>query len=165
MLLLSRSHGGWGRPHLHPRPLRAVVDGDIVNLDISVFTADGFHADLNESFLVGPAAVADEKAARLVKCAYECLRAAVSVCRPGVMYRDLGAVSECPHAAPPIRVRLSLHRRLLRHPRCAVSKVVSEAGFSTVKSYCGHGIGRMFHCAPNVPHYAKNKAVGMMKKG
>ena len=25
--------------------------------------------------------------------------------------------------------------------------------------------GRLFHCAPNVPHYAKNKAVGVMKAG
>lgn len=26
-----------------------------------------------------------------------------------------------------------------------------------VKSYCGHGIGDLFHCAPNVPHYSQNK--------
>lgn len=34
-----------------------------------------------------------------------------------------------------------------------------------VRSYCGHGIGDLFHCAPNIPHYAKNKAVGVMKPG
>jgi hypothetical protein len=34
-----------------------------------------------------------------------------------------------------------------------------------VKSYCGHGIGDLFHCAPNIPHYAHNKAVGVMKEG
>ncbi|MQL98755.1 hypothetical protein Taro_031468 [Colocasia esculenta] len=34
-----------------------------------------------------------------------------------------------------------------------------------VKSYCGHGIGELFHCAPNIPHYGKNKAVGVMKPG
>ena len=32
-----------------------------------------------------------------------------------------------------------------------------------LQSYCGHGIGRLFHTAPNVPHYAKNKAVGIMR--
>lgn len=32
-----------------------------------------------------------------------------------------------------------------------------------VKTYCGHGIGDLFHCAPNIPHYAHNKAVGVMK--
>jgi methionine aminopeptidase len=34
-----------------------------------------------------------------------------------------------------------------------------------VKTYCGHGIGDLFHCAPNIPHYAHNKAVGIMKEG
>lgn len=37
--------------------------------------------------------------------------------------------------------------------------------FSVVKTYCGHGIGDLFHCAPNIPHYAHNKAVGIMKEG
>lgn len=36
---------------------------------------------------------------------------------------------------------------------------------SVVRTYCGHGIGDLFHCAPNVPHYAKNKAKGTMKVG
>ena len=36
---------------------------------------------------------------------------------------------------------------------------------SVVKSYCGHGIGDLFHCEPNVPHYSPNKAVGVMKEG
>lgn len=34
-----------------------------------------------------------------------------------------------------------------------------------VRAYCGHGVGDLFHCAPNVPHYAGNKAVGLMKPG
>ncbi|KAF3558053.1 hypothetical protein F2Q69_00010878 [Brassica cretica] len=34
-----------------------------------------------------------------------------------------------------------------------------------VRSYYGHGIGDLFHCAPNIPHYARNKAVGVMKAG
>lgn len=37
--------------------------------------------------------------------------------------------------------------------------------FSVVKTYCGHGIGDLFHCAPNIPHYSHNKAVGIMKEG
>eukprot|EP01047_Picozoa_sp_COSAG01_P081187 COSAG01_NODE_16084_length_1272_cov_1.092072_2_plen_98_part_00 len=32
-------------------------------------------------------------------------------------------------------------------------------------SYTGHGINDLFHTAPNVPHYAKNKAVGIMSAG
>lgn len=34
-----------------------------------------------------------------------------------------------------------------------------------VKTYCGHGISDLFHCAPSIPHYAHNKAVGVMREG
>lgn len=34
---------------------------------------------------------------------------------------------------------------------------------SVVKTYTGHGVGRLFHCEPNVPHYANNKTPGFMK--
>ena len=40
-----------------------------------------------------------------------------------------------------------------------------QTGCSVVKTYCGHGIGHLFHTGPNVPHYAKNKAKGVMRKG
>ena len=36
---------------------------------------------------------------------------------------------------------------------------------SSVRTYTGHGINDLFHGNPNVPHYAKNKAVGTMKAG
>lgn len=35
-----------------------------------------------------------------------------------------------------------------------IQKHVTQHGFSVVRSYCGHGIHRLFHTAPNVPHYA-----------
>ncbi len=63
--------------------LRELQDGDIVNIDISVYK-DGFHADLNETFFVGN--VGDDSV-RLVKCAYESLAAAVAICRPGTLYK------------------------------------------------------------------------------
>ncbi|PON34634.1 Peptidase M24A, methionine aminopeptidase, subfamily [Parasponia andersonii] len=46
-----------------------------------------------------------------------------------------------------------------------INRHASMLGFSVVKSYCGHGIGELFHSAPNIPHYAKSKAVGVMKAG
>ena len=46
-----------------------------------------------------------------------------------------------------------------------IQKHATTGGYSVVRSYCGHGIHKLFHCAPNVPHYAKNKAVGVMKPG
>lgn len=35
-----------------------------------------------------------------------------------------------------------------------IQKHVQSNGFSVVRSYCGHGIHRLFHTAPNIPHYA-----------
>lgn len=112
-----------------------LVEGDIVNVDISVYTKKGFHADLNETFIVGKT---DEKSHYLVEHAYNCLMEAIKICKPGTMYKEVGNV---------------------------ISNYINPKGLSIVKSYCGHGVGKMFHCAPNVPHYKNNKAVGVMKPG
>jgi len=114
--------------------IRPLVDGDIVNLDVTVFK-DGMHADLNETFLVGNV---DDDSRNLVQTAYESLRAAVASVMPGQLYRDLGGL---------------------------IDKVARKNKCSVVTSYCGHGIGTLFHTAPNVPHYKRNKAVGVMKPG
>lgn len=44
-------------------------------------------------------------------------------------------------------------------------QVATAAGCSVVRTYCGHGIGELFHTNPTVPHYPKNKAKGTMKPG
>ena len=46
-----------------------------------------------------------------------------------------------------------------------IHKCARAAGHSVVKTYCGHGVGDLFHCNPNVPHYKKNKAKWVMKPG
>lgn len=53
---------------------RPLVDGDIVNIDVTVYR-DGFHGDLNETYLVGGAV--DERSKALVQCAYDCLAEAI----------------------------------------------------------------------------------------
>lgn len=113
---------------------RPLENGDIVNIDISVFH-NGFHGDLNETFFVGEV---DEESKKLVKITHECLAEAIKIVKPGVRYREVGNV---------------------------IQKHANNHGLSVVRTYCGHGIHRLFHTAPNVPHYAKNKAVGVMKKG
>lgn len=113
---------------------RPLQDGDIVNVDISVFYK-GYHTDLNETFLVGEV---DERGKLLVQTTYEALNKAIEMIKPGVLYRELGEV---------------------------ISRVVHKQGFSVIRTFCGHGVGKLFHCAPNIPHYAKNKAVGAMKAG
>ncbi|XP_004308462.1 PREDICTED: methionine aminopeptidase 1A-like isoform X2 [Fragaria vesca subsp. vesca] len=95
----------------------------------------GVHGDLNDTYFVGNV---DEESRRLVQCTYECLEKAIAIVKPGVRFREVGEV---------------------------INRHATMAGFSVVKSYCGHGIGELFHCAPNIPHYARNKAVGVMKAG
>jgi len=95
----------------------------------------GFHSDLNETFFIGECG---EEAHRVVQTAYQALHAAASQCKPGTFYRDLG---DC------------IHREAVK-TNCAV-----------VTTYCGHGVGELFHGPPKVPHYRKNKAVGIMKPG
>jgi len=108
---------------------------DIVNLDVTTYNKGGFHGDLNETFCVGNV---DDDGRRLVKTSFECLAAAMELVKPGTLYRDFGTVIE----------------RVAKQNKCSV-----------VRTYCGHGIGSLFHTTPNVPHYAKNKAKGTMKAG
>lgn len=95
----------------------------------------GFHGDLNETFFVGDC---NDDKRRLVQTAYDCLKSSLDMVRPGTLYRDLGT---------------------------AIQKTATKNNCSVVKTYCGHGIGNLFHTAPNIPHYHKNKAKGMMKVG
>lgn len=93
----------------------------------------GYHGDANETHMVGEV---DFESMRLMKGSYDSLQAAVKQVKPGVLFRDFGVY---------------------------VSNSIKKHGYSSVKSYCGHGIGHLFHCLPNIPHYANNKAVGSCK--
>jgi len=95
----------------------------------------GYHGDLNETFCVGNV---DEKSKELIKTTHDALMAAVAAVQPGVQFRDFGEI---------------------------ITKAVGKSGFSVVRSYCGHGIGSVFHTSPSIPHYARNKAVGACKPG
>uniref|UniRef100_A0A914VHV8 Methionine aminopeptidase n=1 Tax=Plectus sambesii TaxID=2011161 RepID=A0A914VHV8_9BILA len=131
---------------------RPLENGDLCNVDVTVYHR-GFHGDLNETFFVGDKV--SEEARKLVKATHECLYEAIKIVRPGAKFRDIGAV---------------------------IQKHANASGYSVVRSYCGHGIHRLFHTAPNVPHYAmswpevcvwkclewlnvENKTVGVMKAG
>jgi methionyl aminopeptidase len=62
----------------------------------------------------------------------------IAACKPGEMYRNMGNV---------------------------IADHVEPLGYQVVRTYQGHGVGAMFHEAPQVPHYRGNKAVGFMKAG
>jgi methionyl aminopeptidase len=116
---------------------RVLKDGDILNIDVTLYHG-GFHGDLNETYYIGEKALADPDAIRIVETSRECLDKAIAMVKPGTLFREYGNVIE-KHA---------------KAEKCSV-----------IKTYCGHGINQLFHCAPNVPHYAKNKAIGEAKPG
>lgn len=117
--------------------LRKLEDGDIVNLDVTLYFG-GFHGDLNETYYVGDRARADKDSVRLVETARECLDLALASVKPGTTFRSFGKIIT-DHA---------------KKNKCSV-----------VKTYCGHGINDQFHPAPSIPHYYPNKAPGMCTEG
>lgn len=116
---------------------RPLEDGDIVNLDISIYL-DGHHADLNETYYVGDKAKSDPDTVRLVETTREALDLSIATVKPGVLFRSFGDVIE---------------------------KHAKKNKLSVVRTYTGHGVNSLFHCAPTIPHYANNKTAGMAKKG
>ncbi|PMD52421.1 methionine aminopeptidase [Hyaloscypha bicolor E] len=116
---------------------RVLLDGDILNIDVTLYHG-GYHGDLNETYYVGEKAKADPDSVRVVEAARESLAAAITLVKPGALFRDYGN---------------------------AIEKVAKSKNCSVIKTYCGHGINTLFHCSPNIPHYAKNKAVGAAKEG
>jgi len=73
---------------------RPLEDGDLVNLDITVFL-DGMHGDCSATYLVGQV---DEAGRRLVRVARECLEHGIAAVRPGQPVSAIGAAIE-PYAA------------------------------------------------------------------
>jgi len=83
---------------------------------------DGWHGDTSRMFLVGDVGV---KAKRLVDVTYECLMLGIDAAKPGNTMGDVG------HAIQSLAER---HR------------------YGVVRDFCGHGVGRLFHDAPEVVH-------------
>jgi len=94
---------------------REIQDGDIVNIDVTTFCRNGFHADLNETFMVGQV---DAEGEKLVRTAFDCLKGALAMVKPGTLYQDLGTT---------------------------IQKIATKNGCSVNRTYCGHGIGKLFH--------------------
>lgn len=116
---------------------RVLLDGDILNIDVTLYHG-GYHGDLNETYYIGEKARADPDSVRVVEAARECLDEAIKTVKPGQLFREFGNIIE---------------------------KHAKTKNCSVIKAYCGHGINTLFHCSPNIPHYAKNKTVGACKEG
>jgi methionyl aminopeptidase len=86
---------------------------------------DGWHGDTSRMFSVGQPSVG---ARRLCDVAYECMWLGIDQVRPGAFLGDIGH---------------------------AIQRHAESRGFSVVREFCGHGIGRRFHEEPQVLHYGR----------
>ncbi len=86
---------------------------------------DGFHGDSSRMFFVGKSTVQGERVVRICR---EALWLGIGQARPGNRLGDIGH---------------------------AIQTFVERQGFSVVREYCGHGIGRAFHEDPQVLHYGE----------
>ena len=96
---------------------------------------DGFHGDTSRTFCVGKVSV---KAKNLVDTTKEVLNKSIKILKPGIHLGDIGY---------------------------EIQSYVEKKGFSVVRDFCGHGLGKKFHEEPNILHYGK-KGVGLkLEKG
>ena len=96
---------------------------------------DGWHGDSSRMYLVGDVPL---KARRLVDVTYECLMIGIEQARPGARLGDIGAA---------IQAHAERHR------------------YGVVREFCGHGLGRLFHDAPEVIHAARAGTGPELKPG
>ncbi len=91
---------------------------------------DGYHGDTSRMFYVGNPSI---QARRLCEVTYECLWKGIREVRPGAHLGDIGNA-------------IQLH--------------AEHHGYSVVREFCGHGIGKKFHEEPQVLHYGR-RGVGL----
>ncbi|TAH44951.1 MAG: type I methionyl aminopeptidase [Gammaproteobacteria bacterium] len=96
---------------------------------------DGWHGDTSRMYYVGEPSVL---ARRLVETTREAMFAGINVVRPGATLGDIGE---------------------------AIQRHAEAQGFSVVREYCGHGIGRVYHEDPQVLHYGQAGAGLKLKQG
>jgi methionyl aminopeptidase len=96
---------------------------------------DGFHGDTSRMFYVGTPSPVAKK---LVEVTEECLRRGIAAVKPGGRIGDIGA---------------------------AIQEYAEAQGFSVVRDFVGHGVGRIFHTAPQVPHFGESGKGEVLKPG
>ena len=96
---------------------------------------EGYHGDTSRTFFVGEPS---QTAKKLVEVTEECLNRGIAAVKPGGRIGDIGA---------------------------AIQEYAEAQGFSVVRDFVGHGINRIFHTAPQVPHYGKKGTGKKLRPG
>ncbi len=121
--------------HGIPSAKQKLKEGDIINVDITTII-DGYHGDTSRTFYVGTKI--SPMAKKLTECAKKCLNLGIEQVKLGGHVGDIGF---------------------------AVQSYAEEAGFSVVREFVGHGIGKKFHEDPQIPHYGKAGTGTKLQKG
>ena len=111
--------------HGIPSDDKRLQDGDVANIDVTC-VLDGWYGDTSRMYTVGGRVPV--KAQRLVEVTYEAMWAGIRAVRPGATLGDVGH---------------------------AIQSVAEANRFSVVRDFVGHGLGRVFHDAPEVRHFGK----------
>ena len=116
---------------------RVLHDGDIINVDVTSYlpAKNGFHGDTSATFYVG---TPSEGAKKVTEVARHCLELGIAEVKEGARIGDIGA---------------------------AIYTYAKGQGCEVVRDYVGHGIGREFHTAPQVPHYGTRGTGKRLKAG
>ena len=96
---------------------------------------DGWHGDTSRMFVVGEGSIA---AKRLCQLTYEAMWRGIAKVKPGARLGDIGH---------------------------AIQTFAENNGFSVVREFCGHGIGRKFHEEPQVLHYGRPGTLELLVPG
>lgn len=96
---------------------------------------DGFIADSSKTYMVGAVSPA---ARRLVKTAEDAMWKGIGAVCPGARLGDIGA---------------------------AIEKHAKANGYSVVREFCGHGIGREMHEAPDILHFGRAGTGAVLREG
>ena len=111
--------------HGIPNAKQKLKDGDIINIDVTSIV-DGFFGDTSRMFYVGKNIA--PLARRLSECAQVSLLRGIAAVRDGARTGDIGA---------------------------SIQTYAESQGFSVVREFVGHGIGRTFHEDPQILHYGQ----------
>jgi methionyl aminopeptidase len=96
---------------------------------------DGFHGDTSRTYCVGKVSI---KAKNLVEITKEALERSIKILKPGIYLGDIGF---------------------------EIQNFVEKNGYSVVRDFCGHGVGRNFHEEPNILHYGKKGTGPKLEEG
>ena len=96
---------------------------------------DGWHGDSSRMYCAGPPST---KARNLIEATHESLMRGVAAVKPGATLGDIGHV---------------------------IQRYAEQQRFSVVRDFCGHGIGRRFHEAPNVLHFGRPGEGPLLRPG